>query len=92
MLPVLSDVVLPTLFAACGLFALGVLFASLRHCLADLRAIRMQLNASAETRDFAIPVATTEARIYLPAGRRAVIRRLAVPAPRQRQTGQRAAA
>lgn len=92
MLAVLTDVVLPTFFTACALFATGVLIATLRTFGAEFREIRMQLNASAETREFAVRLATTEARPYLPISRRTTIRRPAGPAPRARSSAQRAAA
>lgn len=75
----IASIVLPVLFVTSGLFALATLVIAWRGHAGELRALRRQLTASEEYREFAVRLALTETREYLPVARRNAVR--ARPAP-----------
>jgi hypothetical protein len=87
----LASVVLPALFAATGSFALGALALTWRTYGGQIRAIRAQIAALDDQREFTVRLAITETREYLPVARRSTVRVPAVPQRRPRLAGRAAA-
>jgi hypothetical protein len=88
----IASVVLPVLFAATGLFAVGCLFVTWRAYGAHFRAIRAQLAGIEDYREFTVRLALTETREYLPVPRRAGFRLQPAAALRRQRHAPRVAA